>query len=390
MIVAVIADDLSGAAELAGAAADSGFSAEVQTSFDPSSPADVIAVDADTRSMSPDRARQVAGELTHRILRATPKWIYKKTDSVLRGNVRAEIEAVLETTGLRRALFIPANPSKGRVIRGGIYYVNGVPLAQTSFANDPVHPRRSSEVIELLSCTGSASIARARADEDSSAAAIVVPDVEDVETIRRRAVGLDEQTLAAGGVEFFEALLETRLGKHTRAISPAPSRDRVQLFICGSAQAWCQGRSALCERHGVPVLTMPDECWSTGGSVRKIGAWAEQIANAIVVRGRAMVAIGSAAPSNDPSKLAESLAATISVVLRKMMVHAVCVEGGATAASVLRAMTWTRLTALPAGDLPGVSALRPVGLDRPVLYVKPGSYPWPATLWPQPIQEDLG
>ncbi len=44
-----MADDVSGAAELAGLAAARGWRAEVQTRFDASSGADVIALDADTR-----------------------------------------------------------------------------------------------------------------------------------------------------------------------------------------------------------------------------------------------------------------------------------------------------------------------------------------------------
>jgi uncharacterized protein YgbK (DUF1537 family) len=42
-VIVVIADDFSGAAELAGLAASRGWNAEVQTSFDANSDADVIA-----------------------------------------------------------------------------------------------------------------------------------------------------------------------------------------------------------------------------------------------------------------------------------------------------------------------------------------------------------
>jgi len=110
VIAAVIADDLSGAAELAGAAAGMGFSAEVHTHFDASSGADVIAVDADSRGMASFEARRVVGEITEKVLRAAPKWIYKKTDSVLRGNVRIEIERIASVAGLSGAMLMPANP----------------------------------------------------------------------------------------------------------------------------------------------------------------------------------------------------------------------------------------------------------------------------------------
>ena len=44
-MIVVIADDFSGAAELAGLAASRGWNAEVQTSFDANSDAEVIAFD---------------------------------------------------------------------------------------------------------------------------------------------------------------------------------------------------------------------------------------------------------------------------------------------------------------------------------------------------------
>ena len=40
----------------------------------------------------------------------------------MRGHVVAELRALMEATGYRRAVYLPANPSKGRIIRGGEYY----------------------------------------------------------------------------------------------------------------------------------------------------------------------------------------------------------------------------------------------------------------------------
>ena len=140
-MIAIIADDFSGAAELAGIAAARGYKAEVQTVFDPASDAEVIAIDTDTRLKSEDEAASVLRVITRQILATKPAWIYKKTDSVMRGHIRAEIEAILDVSGLAKCIFIPANPSKDRVIRSGHCFVNGVPLDQTIFASDPDHPR---------------------------------------------------------------------------------------------------------------------------------------------------------------------------------------------------------------------------------------------------------
>jgi len=152
--IIVIADDLSGAAELAGIAFAHGLSAEVQRQFEPSSDAQVIAVDTDTRTLSPAAAANRVRQVAEQVMASQPAWIFKKVDSVLRGNPRAEIEAVLQATGQRRALLIPANPSRGRVIAGGCYFIDGVPLDQTPFAYDPDHPRQAADVAALLGRDG--------------------------------------------------------------------------------------------------------------------------------------------------------------------------------------------------------------------------------------------
>src|SRR6476661_7357460 len=109
--IIVIADDLSGAAELAGIAFAHGHSAEVQRHFEPSSSAEFIAIDTDSRHLPSAAAAERVKQLAAQIVTCRPAWIFKKVDSVLRGNPRAEIEALLQVTRQPRAILVPANPS---------------------------------------------------------------------------------------------------------------------------------------------------------------------------------------------------------------------------------------------------------------------------------------
>ena len=84
MRIVILADDFSGAAELAGIAASRGWKAEVQTRFDPECEAEVIAVDTDTRLRSESEAVRVVGEVARAVVASKPDWIYKKTDWVHR------------------------------------------------------------------------------------------------------------------------------------------------------------------------------------------------------------------------------------------------------------------------------------------------------------------
>lgn len=331
-MIAIIADDFSGAAELAGIAAARGYKAEVQTVFDPASDAEVIAIDTDTRLKSEDEAASVLRVITRQILATKPAWIYKKTDSVMRGHIRAEIEAILDVSGLAKCIFIPANPSKDRVIRSGHCFVNGVPLDQTIFASDPDHPRQSSDVRTLL----------------GQALCIHTPDATSLDDLPH---DLTPQTLPAGAADFFSALLPARTPAQTRA---ATSRT---LLLCGSLAAWDTGRAQQMREHGFLVKTL-DEAVSTL-------VWQNT--------SKLMLAIGR--PDNaDMARLTEKL---IEKALPLLLPHddlRIGLEGGATAIAFIQRMNWTRLEVIPEGHT-GVGTLRPPG--GPVLCVKPGSYTWP-------------
>ena len=76
--------------------------------------------------------------------------LYERTDSQLRGDVGAGLEAVMTAVGARRRAFIPAYPKTGRTTRAGRQYVNGVPLEESSFGRDPLEPADESYVPAIL------------------------------------------------------------------------------------------------------------------------------------------------------------------------------------------------------------------------------------------------
>ena len=117
-----------------------------------------------------------------------PDWIYKKCDSVLRGHVRVELEATMAVFAMQRALLIPANPSRGRIIRDGEYFVNGQPLHESEFARDPEHQRTTASITELLG---------------GDLSDITTPDVESEADVALQAAKIDAETLNAGGADFF-------------------------------------------------------------------------------------------------------------------------------------------------------------------------------------------
>jgi uncharacterized protein YgbK (DUF1537 family) len=356
-MIAVLADDLSGAAELAGAALAHGLAAEVQTQFTADTGARVVCVDTDTRSLPASEAALIVGEIAKLVVAARPEWIYKKCDSVLRGNVLAEIRAIQAATRHTHVLLLSANPGRGRVIRDGRCFIQGELLHQTAFANDPEYPRRSSTVTELLG---------------GDLAGVVTPDVAGPDELLRLASVVATDTLPAGAVEFFEALLVARLGPV--ACGPGLASNNVALhesgltlLVCGSAVAWERRREAAV-RLGVPVFTIADD--------------AGQIVRALSQHRQALLGIGRATSDSraSPSVLTAQLAELAATLLRDSRAGRVLLEGGASAAALVRRLGWARLRAC-GPCAPGIGMLEHVSQTGPVLLVKPGSYDWPTTLW---------
>jgi len=372
-MIIVIADDLSGAAELANAAVQAGFSAEVQMSFCADSDADVVCITTESRSLPPEAAAARAGEIARAIAAVRVELIYKKCDSVLRGPIAAESLTIARALGRKRVLLVPANPSRRRIIRGGEYFVDGTPLAQTAFANDPEYPRWTSRVVELLG------------NAPGNTPGIETPDVVSAEDLSNLAATVDTDTLPVGGVDFFSALLATKVHPvraKARAVDCVMQAKGPSLFICGSHAAWLAGRNEQCAQRGIQICSMPRGLFERELREDILARWAELAASALHGRGAALLAIGGEAPvpGVTPATLADRLAQAVELTLERCATARVFLEGGATAAAVVGQLGLLRFRAHPSPG-PGVGALRPVGQESPLFLVKPGSYPWPESVW---------
>ncbi|CAN5222885.1 hypothetical protein BH09ACT5_BH09ACT5_17550 [soil metagenome] len=121
----IIADDLSGAAETAGAVAvASGSRAQVWLGLPREFGAEVVAIDTASRAVGGAAALAA-------VLDAIPAGarVYKKIDSLLRGNVAGEVRE-LRDRGLP-VVVATAVPRIGRTVSGGVVHVGGVPLHES-------------------------------------------------------------------------------------------------------------------------------------------------------------------------------------------------------------------------------------------------------------------
>jgi uncharacterized protein YgbK (DUF1537 family) len=173
MLIAVIADDLTGAADAGVQLVSAGYRTAV---FFRES--EVFGDDLDAVSFDTDSRAMPAGFAAKRVLEATraareARIVYKKLDSTLRGNVAAELAAALGGARRERVVVAPAFPAAGRTTVGGIQRVHGVPVDETEMANDPANPVREAHVPGLL------------AGAFSSVGALGVEDLADPDLVRR-------------------------------------------------------------------------------------------------------------------------------------------------------------------------------------------------------------
>jgi uncharacterized protein YgbK (DUF1537 family) len=382
-MILAIADDISGAAEIAAAGQTFGLTAQVRMKTASNTSADLLVVDTDTRYNTSNPANNITQALSYK--KNSVDWYYKKVDSVLRGQVFLEISAMMKILNKNRAILASANPSKARVISNGQYFIDGRPLHQTDFADDPDYPVKTSDVVKLLNAPQDYPVhLRTWKTFNDHEFGIVIAEVQTLNDMSRWADCLDEHTLAAGGSDFFRAILEKKLS--FKKVSTDINIYKVsgkKLFVCGSSSDNSKKAAARAGDSGIPICPMPDVLFQEQGfDDTLIQKWADDVLKALSESDRVIIAILQ--PIVRDSKLAENLRTKTAVLVKKVLniaeISELFIEGGATAEAVLHALQYKTFDAL--GEyMPGLVQMRAADQKEQLITIKPGSYPWPERIW---------
>ncbi len=177
--IGVIADDLTSAADGAAPFVDRGLSARIGRGQLPSQAAAVVAVDSGARSATASQAIEAVARLTDRLAGCTV--LYKTVDSTLRGHIKQELEACFSASGRTSLVFAPAFPEAGRTTVRGIQLVDGVPVADSVYGQDPVHPARHSALADFIpSCIKGVVLLDAVTQEELDAQIAAIDEPESV------------------------------------------------------------------------------------------------------------------------------------------------------------------------------------------------------------------
>lgn len=153
--IGIIADDLTGANDtslqffLQGCKTQVSFGEDI--AIDENLKTEVFAMSTESRNVDAEIASDRVKNAAEKILKEYNfEYVYKKIDSVLRGNVAVEIMTLVETLELDAAIIFPAFPNEGRTTIGGYHLLKGVPIQRTEFSRDPSSPITESNIINLL------------------------------------------------------------------------------------------------------------------------------------------------------------------------------------------------------------------------------------------------
>ena len=319
----VLADDATGALECASLLA--GLGCPVTLRLAPGSGEGVEVVDTESRHLP---AEQAAARVREWLRPGVP--VFKKTDSTLRGNIAAELGALL---GDGPVVYLPAYPALGRTVRGGRLFVSGVPVNETEFARDARQPVREAGIADLFT-----DLTENIPDAPALATALARPE--------RRVLICDAETAAdldayvpvlrsspalpalAGPAGFIPRWAE--LAGFPAAAPPAIPRPEKWLVVCGSRHPVSRRQAAFAEAAGIAVVKTPD------------------------------------AVDADPAAIAAALADRAAAAIETLDPGGIVIMGGDTVWALWRALGITSVTPLPE-ILPGIAAsLSP---DRRRLFV---------------------
>ena len=379
-----IADDFTGATDLAGLLARSGVQVSLRIGVpqEPPShtaPLEIIALkcrtapvkEAVTETLAALAWLQQAG--AQRFF-----WKYCSTfDSTAKGNIGPVAEALMDVLGTKQTLYCPAFPENGRSIFMGNLFVGEQPLAESSMKDHPLTPMRDSNLMRLLKpqVTGSvglvnrhvvargAKVLRDKMNQLSAEGiAHVVVDAVANDDLYTIADACHDMPLLTGGsavamplpeLWLKQGLLKKNTASHKKHFDSGPA-----IILSGSCSAMTNRQVAAFLSGGQPSFRLNPLDLAENGSDAVLTWLSTQSSNAMPL------IYATAAPEDvrasqqklgveRSGQLVEDALAACAVKARDLGFRRFIVAGGETSGAVAKALGITRLD-IGAEIAPGV------------------------------------
>jgi D-threonate/D-erythronate kinase len=263
----VLADDLTGACDSAVQFRLRGVSAlvYVDPATEPDPTAQVHAFNAESRALEPKAAEIRIREIAARTgnLRSLPHLVFKKIDSLLRGNPGQEIKAALDAFGCDFAVITPAFPDLGRTVYSGQLRV------PDNLDWEPITVQELLCRQGLDDCLHTTPAALSQLlDKKPRYLSLDAESTRDLEIIVEAALQSERRTLWAGSGGLAAALASVLLPSGPQPLPPHKSRSPV-LFCIGSIDPVTAGQLDMLVRERAGFFeTLPLPWDMTSSSLR--------------------------------------------------------------------------------------------------------------------------
>jgi uncharacterized protein YgbK (DUF1537 family) len=272
MLTGAVADDFTGATDLAAALRSRGLRAAVVVGDRPVPDEQVAGLDAvvvalKSRTAPVQEAVGASLEAADRLLGWGADRFYLKYcstfDSTDEGNIGPVLDALRERLGTDRSVVVPAFPANGRTVRDGSLRVGDDLLEHSSMRHHPLTPMTRSRLRDLLAPQTDAEVTEIGLDVvrrgpdalrtvlDTAPAGYLVVDAVDDDDLRTIARATAEHRLVSGGAGLALGLEPTVDDAAADAAFPFFSRRR--LVVCGSASATTRAQVAAAIAAGHPT-----------------------------------------------------------------------------------------------------------------------------------------
>ncbi|CAA9459285.1 MAG: hypothetical protein AVDCRST_MAG25-604 [uncultured Rubrobacteraceae bacterium] len=340
MLIAVIADDLTGAADTGVQLVRAGYRTAVAFHGSPVPPSgglDAVVVDTDSRAMPAGFAARRVVEAAHEVRGS--RFVYKKIDSTLRGPLAAELAAALGATGRETAVVAPAFPAAGRTTEGGVQLVRGVPVHETEARDDPRNPVHEAHLPTLLEGVGPVVSLSTGEIRDPAAvrralshARCVVADAGDDADLEAlvRAVPDPAGVLWTGSAGLALALGRVHPGPQDAEASPLPRPVERVLVVVGSLSGASRGGLRRMAEEGYETVPV-----APGGRGEVEGAVS---ALKRALSGRHAALYSPEDRGGDSGAVVEALAGVVARLAEEGSFDALALTGGETAVGVARGL----------------------------------------------------
>jgi 3-dehydrotetronate 4-kinase len=398
-----IADDLTGATDLAALIARQGFSVTLVTGDvrDTATVADVDVIIVALKSRTIPAADAVAQSLAALdwLQAAGAQHIYFKYcstfDSTDQGNIGPVARALADRLNAQYVAFNPAFPENGRTLYQGHLFVLGRPIHESGMANHPLTPMRDPDLVRVLArqpgmdAVGLIDWKTVQGGVDAIRAArearfLITDSLSDVD-IAALGVAFADQPLATGGSAFGAAYARAVLGAadaRPEAGFAAPADKAPFLIIAGSCSEATRGQIAALP-VGIPHIALDIEAVMAGKQTAEavaaqVQAHCEAGATAVLLSSTAepetLAAVQALHGREQSGEAIEALLGAAAAQVHAKGIDRIIVAGGETSGAVMAALG---VSALHIGPeiAPGVPWTKAAGANSPLwLTLKSGNF----------------